>query len=115
MREYHALDLERPYAYFLVANVAAFALQLGPATAVALTRLRDRNLWVLVGGGLAAAALANLSGLSEGEVERIWLPFGLLVLPACAALRQGDDLPRSWLAAQAACAITIEVLVRTAW
>ena len=96
VHEYHVLDLERPYAYFLLANVAAFALQVGPASAVALARLRDRAVWLLVGGGLAAAIVANLSGLSEGEVERIWLPFGLLVLVAGGALGQGGAPCAGW-------------------
>ncbi len=98
VHEYHVLDLERPYGYFLLANVAAFALQLGPATAVALVRLRDRAAWLLVGGGLAAATVANLSGLSEGEVERIWLPFGLLVLLAGGVLGQAGSAPLAGLA-----------------
>ena len=35
----------------------------------------DRGAWLLVGGALAALALADVTGLSKGEVERIWLPF----------------------------------------
>jgi hypothetical protein len=114
VHEYQILDLERPYAYFLSANVAAFALQVGTATAVALARLRDRAAWLLVGGGLAAAMVANLSGLSKGEVERIWLPFGLLVLVAGGALGHGTSA-RRWLALQAVTALAIEASVRTTW
>ena len=44
------------------------------------------RLWLLVGGGLLAALAADVSGLSSGEVERIWLPFTIWVLPAGAAL-----------------------------
>ena len=114
VHEYHVLDLDRPYAYFLLANAAAFALQVGPAAAVALVRLRDRAAWLLVGGALAAATVANLSGLSEGEVERIWLPFGLLVLLAGGVLGQAGSA-RRWLALQAVTALAIEASVRTTW
>ena len=57
----------RPYGYFVVANLAAFAVAVGPATAVALARLRSRATWVLVGGGLAAVVAADVSGLSLAE------------------------------------------------
>jgi len=119
--EYDVLDLQRPYRYFVVNNLSAWALALGPATAVALTRLRDRRLWLLVGGGALAALAADVSGLSEGEVERIWLPFTIWVLLAGAVLAGGDhDLPRwraaqGWLALQAASAIVLVSLVTTQW
>src|SRR5439155_2566808 len=72
----------RPYGYFLLADLAAFAVVVGPATAVAVARLRDRRVWLLVGAAQAALALADLSGLSKGEVERIWLPWAPWVLTA---------------------------------
>ena len=119
--QYDILDLQRPYRYFVVNNLSAWALALGPATAVALTRLRDRRLWLLVGGGAAAALAADVTGLSEGEVERIWLPFTIWVLLAGAALVGGPpDAPRwraaqGWLAVQAASAIVLVALVTTQW
>jgi len=113
--EYYVLDLDRPYWFFLVNNVAAWALCLGPATFVALGRLRDRRLWLLVGGGLAAVALAGLSGLSMGEVERIWLPFTLWVLPAGAVLFTRRRATTAWLAVQAATALLLTALISTNW
>jgi methylthioxylose transferase len=101
----------RPYGFFLVNNLAAFAVALGPAIAVALMRLRDRWLWVLVGATLVAVAAADLSGLSKGEVERIWLPFVPWVVVATAALEN----PRRLLALQAGAAIAIGVVVMTPW
>ena len=41
------------------------------AIAVALPRLHDRNTWLLVGSILAVVALADVSGMSKAEVERI--------------------------------------------
>lgn len=101
----------RPYAFFLVNNLAAFAVALGPAIAVGLARLKDRSLWLIVGAALVAVAAANLSGLSRGEVERIWLPFVPWVVIAAAALENS----RQWLTLQACAAIAVGVLVRTPW
>lgn len=117
----------RPYLFFLVANAAAFALALGPATAVALARLRDGRLWLLVGAALGAVTLAAVSGMSKGEVERIWLPFGVWILAAGAALAArpggapaattGEAVARTrpWLALQAASAVALQLVVRTHW
>ncbi|MEZ5143165.1 MAG: hypothetical protein R2726_11705 [Acidimicrobiales bacterium] len=114
-REYHELPLERPYRYFVVGNLGAWALALGPATAAGLVCLRDRATWVVVGGGLAAALLADLSGLSEGEVERIWLPFTILVLPAAACLWTSRRAASGWLAAQVASAVAFTAVIGANW
>ena len=79
----------RPYWYFLFANVAVLCIALGPAVLVGLGRLgRDRGR-VIVVGALASALLANLSGLSKAETERIWL----LYMP-WIALAAGSGGPR---------------------
>ncbi len=113
--EYYVLDLDRPYWYFFVNNLAAWALCLGPATFVALARARDRRLWCLVGGGLMAAALANVSGMSMGEVERIWLPFAVWVLPVAAVLGTSPRSIRLWLAVQATSALLLTAFISTNW
>ncbi len=107
----------RPYGYFLLANLAVLAAALGPATAVALTRLRDRATWLLVGGGLGAIALADVSGMSLAETERIWQPFMPLVLLAGAALVPVGALERirPWLAAQAVVALGLVAVLRSPW
>lgn len=102
----------RPYTYFVLANLAALAIVLGPAPIAGLGRLRDRGLWLLAGSGLAVVVLADLSGLSKGEVERIWLPFLPWVTAAAASL---TTRTRWWLAAQAGTAITVQSLFGTAW
>ena len=97
----------------------AFALALGPAVAVALMWLRDRRVWLLVGGGLLVMILADVSGMSTAEVERIWLPFvpwGLLATTAPGAgslCRLGSR--RIWLALQIATGLAIEMAVRSPW
>lgn len=108
----------RPYGYFLWANVAALALVVGPASAAGLACLRDRKLWLLVGGALAAVALADVSGFSKGEVERIWLPFAVWLLPAASVLV--GRVPRAsvlrwWLGAQALVALAVQTGIRTRW
>lgn len=58
---------------------------------------------------LAAVAIANLSQLSRGEVERIWLPFAVLI----ATVAVGDR--RAWLAAQAGVAIAAQAVLVSTW
>ena len=70
----------RPYGYFVLAgNLGALAFAVGPATAGGLGTMiahARRHPALLICAGAAVAVLAaDLSGLSKGEVERIWLPF----------------------------------------
>ena len=107
---------DRPYDYFLVNNLAAFAIATGPVVALALARVRLRVAWALPLAALAAVALADLSGMSKGEVERIWLPFLPWVMLATAALpwtRRGQIA--GLLVLQAAVGIAVQVGVRTPW
>ena len=113
-REQYAAGLAsvRPYAYFVAANLAVFAVLVGPATAAGLVRLRDRTLWPVVGAALAGVAAADLSGLSKGEVERIWLPFVPWVAAACGAVA---GRARPWLAANVGTGLALQVLLRSPW
>ena len=101
----------RPYADFLLISVAAFALAAGPAVAAGLARLRDHGVWLLAGGALVAVAAADLSGMSKGETERIWLHLVPWLLVATAALRGS----RGWLAAQVGLALALQLTVRSPW
>jgi len=103
----------RPYLAFLLIDLAALALATGPALAGGLARLRGSAARVLPGGALVAVALADLSGLSRGETERIWLPFVPWLLTATAALPARRQ--RGWLAAQVALALALQVGIRTPW
>lgn len=105
----------RPYDYFLVGNLAAFAIAVGPATAVALTRLRRQPLAVLVGAVLVVVLLADVSGMSKAEVERIWLPFVPWVMAACAVLATRPLNTRAWLALQGVGALVLAVAIRSPW
>lgn len=105
----------RPYDFFLLSNLAAFAVALGPAIAIGLGRVRERHLLLLVSAALAAVTLADLSGMSKGEVERIWLPFLPWVLLAAAALPQGPTAQRLLLGAQLALGVAIQTSLATLW
>ena len=106
----------RPYLDFLVANAACLAIVLGPALAVALARLRDRKLWLLLGGTVLVLGAAMISGMSKGEVERIWLPFAVWLLPAGAVLAAGRArVATGWLGLQASAAIVVATAVKTSW
>jgi methylthioxylose transferase len=105
----------RPYPFFFVDDLAAFAVVLGPAVCAGLAGLRAQGERLLVGAALAAVLLADLSGLSKGEVERIWLPFAPFVMLAAAGLPSDRRSTRAWLAGAAAFAAFVEMLVRTAW
>ncbi|MFD9024844.1 hypothetical protein [Streptomyces parvulus] len=80
----------------------------GQATAEAPGQAR---LALLVCAGLLALLIADLSGMSKAETERIWLPFAQWLLPACAFLPH----PRAWLTAQAILALLVNHLVATGW
>lgn len=105
----------RPYDYFLLANLGAFALAIGPATAVALARLRERPMVVLIGAAVAVVVLADVSGMSKAEVERIWLPFVPWVMAAGAVLMTTRWVTRGWLAVQVGSALLIAVAIRSPW
>ena len=114
----------REWKYFLLANIAVTLVAIGPATVVGLTRLRDRSLWLLVGGALAALLVADASQYSKGEVERIWLLFfPWLVVAGAALYRVGPDgfsvrarrWPAAGVAAQAVTAVVLQAALVSKW
>jgi hypothetical protein len=103
----------RPYPYFVWANMAAVAFAIGPAGIAGLRRVAMRPVGsrLIVVAAVAAMLLADLSGMSKAEVERIWLPFSVWICLACAELPH----PRRWLAAQAVVALLVNHLLLTVW
>ncbi|MFC4530748.1 hypothetical protein [Sphaerisporangium dianthi] len=138
----------RPYAYFLVANLAVLALMTGPATAIGLSRLATavglsrlatavglsrfapaaqaarprrgeaavlimpgtRALAALVGAALVAVLALDVSGVTRGEVERIWVPYALWIGLA-ASMAAG----RRRLAVQVVTGLALQALVVSPW
>jgi len=101
----------RPAWVFVWLNVCALAIALGPAVMPAARRLRQAGPALLVAGALAGLVLADLSLMSKGEVERIWLPWMPWLLVATVALPN----QRRWLAAQAATGIALQLALRSSW
>ncbi len=115
-RYFAGVASRRPYSYFVVGNLGAFAIAVGPAVAVALAWLRDRTVWLLVGGALLVVVLADVSGMSKAEVERIWIPFVPWVVLATAAF--GGTRRRwvsAWLGLQVASGLLVQLAVRSPW
>ena len=94
-------------------NVSALAFALGPAIAPAFARLRRNGVTLLVGSAVGALVVADLTLLSKAEVERIWLPWVPWALLATACLPRAGR--RTWLAAQAATGIGLQVALRSPW
>jgi hypothetical protein len=131
---WEGIGADRPGLYLtLVGNPAALALAVGPATAAGLVAVLRRAVrrtpfwaqqmaaeqpvvvpridrdWVLPLVALAAVAAANLSQMSRGEVERIWLPF----VPWLALAAPGDR--RWWLAAQVGLGLALQSVLVSPW
>jgi methylthioxylose transferase len=122
-RYYQGWAAQRPYGYWIWADLAALVLSTGPVVGPALVRAaRSPARWLPFGAlpsavlpfaALLAIGLADLSGLSKAEVERIWLPYEIWLLPATACLPVRRR--RGWLAVQALTALAVNHLLLTGW
>jgi methylthioxylose transferase len=124
-RYYSGWGGERPYGYWVWADLAALALAAGPAVLAGAARLvRSASAALAAPAGAAAPAVliaalfgamfaADLTGMSKAEVERIWLPWVLWLPVACPALPARHD--RAWLAASAVVGLLVEHLLMTRW
>ncbi|KZB87414.1 hypothetical protein [Amycolatopsis regifaucium] len=123
-RYYQGIATLRPYSYWVWADIAALLIAIGPAVIAGTRRagaeflagpkrsFRD-PVTLIVTAAVLTIGFADLSGLSKAEVERIWLPFAVWLLPAVALLPSPSR--RWWLAAQAATALVVNHLVLTSW
>ena len=102
----------RPYRYFIVADLAVAAIAVGPAAIAAFSSLRrhDRASW-LVAAAIGGLLVADLTGESKGEVERIWLFFTPWAALATARLVN----PRRWLAIQAISGLAVQTVLVSKW
>lgn len=125
-RYYQGIATLRPYSYWVWADLAAVTIACGPAVVAAARRGMSaaflakphRALFadpvLLIGlAALVTIVCADVSGLSKAEVERIWLPFGMWLLPMTALLPRPGR--RWWLAAQAVTALAVNHLLLTNW
>jgi len=90
------------------------AVACGPATVAALGRWR-RHGATLVASTLVGVLVADLSGYTKGEVERIWLPFVPFLVLATAWLPTGRSSRRAWLGGQLVVALAVQVALRSHW
>jgi hypothetical protein len=109
----HGVSRHRPWSYWVVGDLVAFLVALGPLVALAFAReLSARSRIALV--TLVVIGIAALGGFSKAEVERIWLfavPF--VAISAAPSLRRGD--PRLLLGALALQTALVEIAVGTTW
>ncbi|MGM1059778.1 hypothetical protein [Saccharothrix sp. Mg75] len=105
-RYHQGIASSRWYGYWVWANLAAAVLACGFAPFAA--RWRGPAL-VLAGAAAATVLLADASGLSKAEVERIWLPFTVWLVVLV------PDRRRPWLVVQAVTALAVNHLLLTNW
>ncbi|MFF4981305.1 hypothetical protein ACFY3O_14770 [Streptomyces sp. NPDC001046] len=127
-RYYEGAGGVRPYGYWVWANLACTVVITGLATSAGLVRaagtptllrrgaatpedVARARLALVVGSAFLALLVADLSGMSKAETERIWLPFAVWLLPACAWLTGA----RAWLCAQVLIALLVNHLLHTGW
>jgi len=124
-RYWDGIASKRPAGYWLWGNLAALAFSAGPlvgsAIAAALARLRgwlaltaeNRVVVLLTLAATVTILLADASGMSRAEVERIWLPFVPWLLVGTALLP--DRWSRWALAIQILFALLVQHLLFTGW
>jgi len=129
-RYYQGIASDRPYGYWVWADLALVLACAGPVAAVVLRRAASRvvppaprrhpssvlglgPVVLLPAAGLVAILAADLSGLSKAEVERIWLPFAVWLMAGAALVP--PPARRGWLFVQAALALLVNHLLLTTW
>nr|WP_310315242.1 hypothetical protein [Saccharothrix longispora] len=105
-RYHQGIASSRSYGYWVWANLAAAVLACGLAPFAARWR---GPACALAGAALVMVLLADASGLSKAEVERIWLPFTVWLVVLV------PDRRRPWLAVQAVTALAVNHLLLTNW
>ena len=118
-RYWEGVAADRPAAYWMWANLAALLLSAGPLLAAGLARLAVLRTSGRPGRaaagllGCCRSRIADLSRMSKGEVERIWLPFVPWLLITTALL---PERWRRWgLALQLLTALLLQHLLYTSW
>jgi methylthioxylose transferase len=126
VRYYQGIASQRPFSYFVYANLAAWLISCSPLLAIGIVRsiaalrhtrrgpwTQDRIVAMLALSGVLAALIADLSALSKAETERIWLSFGVIAYSGLALLR---GRRASWvLVVSATWALLVNHLLDTGW
>ncbi len=119
-RYWQGIASDRPFAYWVWANLASVVCAIGLGSVAGLSRafrraaLRERSgLELVVFAALLAIVCADLSMLSKAETERIWLPFTVWLTAAGALLPAPSR--RWWLAVNVIGALALNHLILTNW
>jgi methylthioxylose transferase len=126
VRYYQGIASQRPFSYFIYADLAAWLVSCSPLLAIGVIRsiaviskgraepwTQDRIAALLALSGVVAALVADLSALSKAETERIWLSFGVIAYAGLALLR--GQRARWALMASAGWALLANHLLNTGW
>lgn len=119
-RYWQGIASDRPFGYWVWANLASVICAIGLGSVAGLSRafrrvaLRARGgLELVVLAALLAIVCADLSMLSKAETERIWLPFTVWLTAAGALLPATSR--RWWLAVNVIGALALNHLILTNW
>jgi hypothetical protein len=123
-RYWAGIASDRPFGYWVWGNLAALVLSAGPIVGASIMLAASRVKSVLAAGEVRVVTLlvtaaavtvliADLSGMSKAEVERIWLPFVPWLLLGTALLPERARRPA--LAVQVVAALVIQHLLATPW
>ena len=122
-RYHDGIAQDRPQSYWWYGNLACLLVSAGPllfagvfhaaATALSAARRTAGPVLLLVAATVLAVAVADASGMSKAEVERIWLPFVPWLTISFAIL------PGPWrrrgLLLQVIAALVVQHLFSTSW
>ena len=119
-RYWQGIANDRPFQYWSWANFASVVCAIGLGSVAGIGRAFDiaairrrSGLHLVVLGALLALVCADLSMLSKAETERIWLPFTVWLVAACALLPPRSH--RWWLALNVAGALLLNHVILTNW
>jgi hypothetical protein len=119
-RYWQGIALNRPFQYWVWANLASVVCAIGLGSVAGVARAFDlaavkrrSGLQLVVLAALLAILCADLSMLSKAETERIWLPFTIWLTAAAALLPARSH--RWWLAANVVGALALNHFILTNW
>jgi methylthioxylose transferase len=119
-RYWQGIARDRPFQYWVWANLASVVCAIGLGTLAGIVRVFDiacirrrSGLHLLVLAAMAAIMAADLSQLSKAETERIWLPFMVWLTAAPALLPVRSQ--RWWLAVNIIGALVLNSFIFTNW
>ena len=127
IRYYQGIAAQRPFSYFVYANLAAWLISCSPLLASGIARADRRPPAADAAGrgqrimwwpgwrspACSPPCVADLSALSKAETERIWLTFGVIAYAGLALLRGRQS---AWAAGGCAVsALLVNHLFDTGW